>query len=104
MNRFPHSSSRRQANGGSGKTKPRFRPAVELLEDRNLLSVSLVNVPTWVDQGPAPITGGQTSGLTDSPVVGAVQSIAMHPINPSVAFIGTVNGGVWGTTSFVSGS
>ncbi len=55
-------------------------------------------IPAWLEQGPGPITGGQTEGIANSPVVGAMQAIAAHPFNPNIIFAGTVNGGVWRTT------
>ena len=51
----------------------------------------------WVAQGPAPATGGQVEGIADGEVVGAVNTVALHPTDPSIAFIGTVNGGIWRT-------
>jgi hypothetical protein len=83
----------------------RSRPRLEVLEDRALPSVSLTNVPQWVDQGPGPIADNATNdaGLNawgSSVQVGAVESIAVEPIpasNPShyIVYAGTVNGGIW---------
>jgi hypothetical protein len=56
----------------------------------------------WQAQGPAPITGGQTtnttSGSYNDPVDGAIETVLTVPNNPNVVYIGTVNGGVWKTT------
>ncbi|MEM6575017.1 MAG: hypothetical protein AAF736_12145 [Pseudomonadota bacterium] len=54
---------------------------------------------TWQPQGPAPISGGQVENVVGSPVAGAVNALAPHPENPDVLFIGSVNGGIWRTTS-----
>ncbi len=54
---------------------------------------------TWVSEGPGPITGGQSEGITNTPVVGAIEAIVAHPSNADVAWIGAVNGGVWKTTN-----
>lgn len=73
------------------------RYAVEALERRRLLTASLQNVPTWVEQGPGPILNGQTAGLTDNPVTGAVQSIAVRPTDSGTVFLATTAGGIWRT-------
>ncbi|MEE4331777.1 MAG: hypothetical protein V2J10_12990, partial [Wenzhouxiangella sp.] len=55
-------------------------------------------VGTWVQQGPAPATGGQIENvLPDNEVVGAVEAIVTHPADPDIVYIGAVNGGVWRT-------
>jgi VWA domain-containing protein len=51
----------------------------------------------WVQHGPGPNTVGQVEGITDREVVGAVHSVAAHPTNASVLFIGAANGGIWRT-------
>ncbi len=54
---------------------------------------------TWVAQGPAPTEGGQTEGLPNNPVTGAVNQVVAHPTDPNTLWIGAVNGGVWRTTN-----
>ena len=50
-------------------------------------------------QGPAPIFDGQTENISiGNQVTGAVNAIATHPTDPNIAFIGSVNGGVWKAT------
>ena len=51
----------------------------------------------WIEQGPGPIFSGQVEGMQNRPVAGAVRSIAPHPSNPNVMYIGAVAGGVWKT-------
>ncbi len=52
--------------------------------------------PPWVEQGPTHLTGNRSTAVTDSDrAIGAVQVVAFHPMNDSIAFIGSVNGGVW---------
>ena len=70
-------------------------PAAEELEHRELLAVA------WIGQGPSPIEYGQVEGLTsqNNPVAGAIQAVVTHPTNPDVMWVGSVNGGVWGTTN-----
>lgn len=53
----------------------------------------------WVAQGPGPIIDGQDEGIPGpNPVAGAITSVAVDPANPSVIYVGAVNGGVWKTT------
>lgn len=60
--------------------------------------------PEWIEQGPGPIHVGQVEGITNRPVAGAVKSIAPHPENADVIYIGTVNGGVWKTENAMAES
>src|SRR5262245_10375542 len=54
----------------------------------------------WIEQGPGIIRNGQTEGIPDNPVVGAVNAVvAATPTDGNVVYIGTVNGGVWKTTN-----
>ncbi len=51
----------------------------------------------WTPIGPAPIPNGQTVGVSTA-VSGRVTSVAVHPTNPSIAFVGTAQGGLYRTT------
>lgn len=55
----------------------------------------------WQPQGPAPILDGQVEGLEaqNNPVAGAIQTVAAHPDDSDVVYVGTVNGGIWRTTN-----
>jgi photosystem II stability/assembly factor-like uncharacterized protein len=59
-----------------------------------------LNAPamTWTSIGPAPIPNGQTNAPT-SAVSGRVSSLAVHPTNPEIAYIGAAQGGVFRTTN-----
>ena len=48
-----------------------------------------LNGTAWTPLGPSPISEG---GNNDN---GLVSSIAVHPFNPNILYIGTVGGGVW---------
>jgi hypothetical protein len=72
---------------------------LEALESRLLLSASLIGVPDWSYQGPAPILNGSSTVPPDNPVTGAVQSIAINPNNVQQIYVGSVNGGVWRTNN-----
>ena len=59
------------------RTRLRGLPAVlETLEERCLLTITPVHVPTWVEQGPASIDNGQVEGLANTAVAGAVAGVA----------------------------
>ncbi len=51
----------------------------------------------WIQHGPGPNTVGQVEGITDREVVGAIHSVAAHPSDPAILFVGAVNGGIWRT-------
>lgn len=56
----------------------------------------------WLPQGPGPMIDGQVEGVENGEVVGAVHTVAAHPHASNKLFVGTVNGGVWGTTNATS--
>ncbi len=60
--------------------------------------------PAWTALGPAPIPNGQTLpadangiSLTQSPVSGRVNAVAIDPADPMTAYVGTAQGGVYQT-------
>lgn len=79
------------------------------LDGRDLILRFVPNLPTsvleldpvnWVEEGPFSSTeNGNTIIPPDDPVIGAVQSIALHPQNSAIGFVGSVNGGVWRSTN-----
>ncbi|MFO0965132.1 MAG: FG-GAP-like repeat-containing protein [Gemmataceae bacterium] len=80
---------------------------LEVLEDRTLPApVTLLGVPNWIAEGPAPNADGQDENIAAEPggganaVSGAIQAIAVNPGNSANVFVGTVNGGIWRTTNF----
>ena len=58
----------------------------------------------WVAQGAAPILNGQSEGITNTPVVGAVNAIVAHPSNADIVWAASVNGGIWKTTNATNAS
>lgn len=72
---------------------------LEPLESRLLLSVSLVGIPDWVNQGPTSEVQAGSAVPQNNAVSGALESIAVNPNNSSQIIVGTVNGGVWRTTN-----
>ncbi|KKK96303.1 hypothetical protein LCGC14_2664120, partial [marine sediment metagenome] len=67
-----------------------------------MLSVSLVGIPDWLEQGARPIVGGpnaiNTIAAPGNAAGGAIETLAIRPIPSSSLFqiyAATVNGGVW---------
>jgi hypothetical protein len=78
------------------------KPRLEGLEDRTLPAVFLPGIPDFTPAGPAPIIDAQSETSNDgsighNQVVGAVEAIAIDPINTNRAYVGTPNGGIWRT-------
>lgn len=55
--------------------------------------------PVWVSQGPSPNTNGQVENIANGEVSGAIRSVATHPTNADIVYVGAVNGGIWRTTN-----
>jgi MBG domain (YGX type)/Bacterial Ig-like domain (group 3) len=68
---------------GSGSTGP-----------NTAASLSPVSGPAWSPLGPAPIPNGQTTSIS-LPVSGRVTSIAVHPTNENIVYVGTAQGGLY---------
>lgn len=83
----------------SRDARHRTRLILERLEDRALMAVTPTGLPTWLEQGPGPILGGQAegvgSGATANPVAGAIQAVAKGA--GTSLYVGSTNGGVWKT-------
>lgn len=77
---------------------PELRIAALDTMKRQLLRRSpLVAGATWTEIGPAPIPNGQTVSVS-TPVSGRVISIAVHPTNPDIVFVGAASGGLYRST------
>jgi photosystem II stability/assembly factor-like uncharacterized protein len=75
------------------------RQEIQLGKQRSLLGLSaLVNTTNWSFLGPAPIPNGQTSSVS-MPVSGRTISIAVHPTDPDIVYVGTAQGGLYKSTS-----
>ncbi|HEV2855056.1 MAG TPA: RTX toxin [Thermoanaerobaculia bacterium] len=57
---------------------------------------------TWIPQGPGPNTDGQVEAIERGEVVGAIHTVAAHPLAAGTIYVGAVNGGVWKSTNAVS--
>lgn len=53
----------------------------------------------WQSVGPGPSHNGQVENITNREVVGAVNSVAAHPTDANILFVGAVNGGIWRTSN-----
>jgi photosystem II stability/assembly factor-like uncharacterized protein len=62
-----------------------------------LIAMSTAVFAQWVPHGPSPITVGQVEGITDGEVVGAIHTVAAHPTDANIVYVGAVNGGIWRT-------
>jgi hypothetical protein len=89
----------RTAFGRSDSSRTRSQFLIEPIENRMLLSVDLIGIPDWVEQGPAPTTGGQVVLPGGDEVSGAIEAVAVHPTDPNTIYVGAINGGVWKTTN-----
>ncbi len=48
----------------------------------------------WTNIGPFPLANGQTNS-TETPVSGRITSIAVHPTNPDIVYVGAAQGGLY---------
>jgi len=53
---------------------------------------------SWTNIGPFPLPNGQTNG-TETPVSGRTISIAVHPTNADLVYVGTAQGGLYRSTN-----
>jgi hypothetical protein len=63
------------------------------------LAAALAGVPAWTEQGPGPTINGQVENIGTNPVVGAIKAVVADPGDFRTIYIGTVNGGIWKTTT-----
>jgi uncharacterized repeat protein (TIGR01451 family) len=60
---------------------------------------------TWTAQGPGPTRNGQIENVTpNNEVVGAIHTVAAHPTDSSILYVGAVNGGIWRTRNATAAS
>jgi hypothetical protein len=78
------------------KGRCRFRPALEMLEERVLPALG---TPAWLNEGPGPRIESSTAGMTaqQNPTTGAVNDVVVSPVDSNTLFAATVNGGIWRT-------
>lgn len=61
------------------------------------VSPSLAQTGSWFPEGPGPNTDGQVEGIQDGEVIGSINAVAPHPVEPDTVYIGGTNGGIWRT-------
>ena len=92
-----------QIESGAG-TPPGF-PAVirryvyESTANTPITIANAVVSSTWQALGPGPATNGQTEGIANNEVVGAVEALLPHPTDANILYVGAVNGGIWRTNN-----
>ncbi|MEO6324424.1 MAG: hypothetical protein ABIT01_04670, partial [Thermoanaerobaculia bacterium] len=90
----------KRGNPGSLSYDARGRAIQEMdnqIRQRNKIK-SLGGGPAWALLGPHPIPNGQTSN-TSVPVSGRTISIAIHPTNSNILYVGTAGGGIYKSTN-----
>ncbi|MFZ0548760.1 MAG: hypothetical protein WAM60_25140 [Candidatus Promineifilaceae bacterium] len=70
--------------------------AIEELDRQTALLGNTLLSNVWVPIGPAPVPNGRTTTI-QTPVSGRTTSIAIHPTNPDIAYVGTAQGGLYRT-------
>jgi photosystem II stability/assembly factor-like uncharacterized protein len=75
-----------------------YEPRSRALEEMAAAERSHVAIDPafWTPLGPAPIPNGQTQAPS-GPVSGRTVSIAVHPSNPDIVYVGTAQGGLYRT-------
>lgn len=58
----------------------------------------------WIAEGPGPNRNGQVENIKDGEVAGAIRTVAPHPTDNAIVYVGTVNGGIWKTNNGDSSS
>lgn len=49
----------------------------------------------WIAQGASPSLHGQVENIDNGEVEGAIEALALDPVNPNIVYVGSVNGGIW---------
>lgn len=93
--------NRRQQNINELRGLPYDRPdrrimAIRAMEQQYQINRPFIDPTNWTEIGPAPIPNGQTEGVSTA-VSGRVTTIAIHPTNPNIVYVGTAQGGVYRT-------
>ncbi len=69
------------------------------------IAVTVVIGGTWTGQGPGPIRNGQVDNVSpNNEVVGAIHTVAAHPTDPNILYVGGVNSGIWRTSNAMAAS
>lgn len=86
---------------------PRWRPAaIRQMEAQENLVREMPDsakrdalLASWTAIGPAPIPNGQVAAGASTPASGRTISVAIHPTNPDIVYVGTAQGGLYRSTN-----
>src|SRR5258705_11986803 len=105
MTRRAEATAQKRGISDGARFDPQARPAA--LRQMEIQEHHVANMPQslakdallapWIPLGPAPITNGQTVGVS-TPVSGRTISIAVHPTNPNIVYVGAAQGGLYRST------
>ena len=69
------------------------------------ITVNVVVGGTWTAMGPGPTVNGQVDNVTpNNEVVGAIHTVAAHPTDGNILYVGGVNSGIWRTGNAAAAS
>src|SRR5262245_50140404 len=69
------------------------------------ITVTSVFGGPWIAQGPGPTRNGQVDNVTpNNEVVGAIHTVAAHPTDANILYVGGVNSGIWRTGNATAAS
>jgi len=54
---------------------------------------------TWAAQGPGPAQNGGVIASPNNENVGAIETVAPHPADANILYVGAINGGIWRTSN-----
>ena len=72
-----------------------MRRAIRFFAFACCFSFASLAIANWTEEGPGPQLNGGEEGITNRPVNGAIVGIAVHPTSAAIAYVATVNGGIW---------
>src|SRR5262245_23666069 len=62
------------------------------------INVNIAVGGMWTAHGPGPILNGEVENISpNNEVVGAINTVAAHPTDANILYVGGVNGGIWRT-------
>jgi Bacterial Ig domain len=69
------------------------------------ITVTIVVGGPWTAQGPGPTRNGQVENITpNNEVDGAIHTVAAHPTDSNILYVGGVNSGIWRTGNATAAS
>jgi uncharacterized repeat protein (TIGR01451 family) len=94
-----------EEEGKAALEKESREALLEASPRRQLSSITSAVGGTWTAQGPGPTRNGQAENIIpNNEVVGAIHTVAAHPTDANILYVGSVNGGVWRTSNATAAS